>query len=267
MCDEAPLMIAVAGGTASGKTTGCQSIINQLHEQDIINPDQNVVVVCLDSFYRVLSQEEKERAFNSLYNFDVPDAFDFPLFIDALRKLQKRQPVDIPLYDFKTHSRSPDLTIHIDKADVVIVEGILVLHHPEVVDMMSMKLFVDADGDVRLARRIHRDTVERGREVLGILHQYLTFVKPAFDDYIYPSKQHADIVIQKGGENNVAVNLICAHIRNILEQRRRSNDRQRNSSGIPVPNSSLRGRSGSISLGDNEVRLSRSFGTSPVHLT
>ncbi|KAJ4462475.1 putative Uridine-cytidine kinase 2-A [Paratrimastix pyriformis] len=217
---EKPLVIGVAGGTASGKTTVCKMVIQKLHEDHVIDKG-NVVVISQDSFYRPLTPEQKEMARQNKFNFDHPAAFDFPLIHETISKLLARQPCEIPVYDFVTHSRLPDQVTHVGVAEVIILEGILILHDPSIVKLMSMKIFVDADPDVRLARRVQRDIAERGRELQGVLAQYLTFVKPAYDRYIAPTKEHADIVIQKGGENMVAINLICGHIRETLEMRRR----------------------------------------------
>ncbi|KAJ4455346.1 putative Uridine-cytidine kinase 2-B [Paratrimastix pyriformis] len=231
--EEPPLFIGVAGGTASGKTTVCSRIIQKLHDDGIIRPDQNVVVVCQDSFYRPLTPDQSALAKKQQFNFDVPSAFDFPLLLTTLQRLLKRQPVDIPIYNFVTHSRHESVH-HIERADVVILEGILALFDESIVGMMSMKLFVEADPDERLARRIARDTVERGRELGGIIAQYLTYVKPAYDRYILPTKAVADIVIQKGGENMVAVNLICGHIRQALDRQRRRRQAGRQPSPPPL---------------------------------
>ncbi|KAE9448988.1 hypothetical protein C3L33_19131, partial [Rhododendron williamsianum] len=244
-----PFVIGVSGGTASGKTTVCDMIIQQLH-------DHRVVLVNQDSFYRGLTAEEAERVHE--YNFDHPDAFDTEQLLECIETLKCGHPVQVPIYDFKTHSRCsdvfrqvkfsmkhvtdsvrmvkgigiemstekhPELFGHckfdtcfdpsrVNVSDVIILEGILVLHDPRVRDLMNMKIFVDAEPDVRLARRIRRDTVERGRDI----NSYAKFVKPAFDDFVHPSKKFADVIIPRGGENHVAIDLIVQHIHTKLGQ-------------------------------------------------
>jgi len=174
----------------------------------------------LDSFYRPLSAEEKEEV--AEYNFDHPDAFDWTLLHDTLKKLQSQnrggRAVDVPCYDFITHSRAPESTT-IYGADVVILEGILVFYPKELRDLFDMKIFVDADADTRLARRVIRDINHRGRDVMGVLRQYEKFVKPSFDEYISPTKKYADVIIPRGADNLVAINLIVEHIKTKLNER------------------------------------------------
>ncbi|XP_065877716.1 uridine/cytidine kinase UKL1, chloroplastic [Euphorbia lathyris] len=204
-----PFVIGVSGGTASGKTTVCDMIIQQLH-------DHRVVLVNQDSFYRGLTLEEQERVHE--YNFDHPDAFDTEQLLDCVKKLRKGLPYQVPIYDFKSHRRSSDSFRQVNASDVIILEGILVFHDQRVRNLMNMKIFVDTDADVRLARRIRRDTVERGRDINSVLEQYAKFVKPAFDDFVLPSKKYADVIIPRGGDNHVAVDLIVQHIHTKLGQ-------------------------------------------------
>ncbi|GAV84439.1 PRK domain-containing protein [Cephalotus follicularis] len=203
-----PFVIGVAGGTASGKTTVCNMIISQLH-------DQRVLLVNQDSFYRSLSDEILQNVHE--YNFDHPDAFDTELLLSCMEKIRCGQVVNIPNYDFKTH-KSIQTARQVNPADIIILEGILVLHDPHVRALMNMKIFVDTDSDVRLARRIQRDTVERGRNIQNVLEQYAKFVKPSFEEYILPSKKYADIIIPRGGDNDVAIDLIVQHIRTKHDQ-------------------------------------------------
>lgn len=203
-----PFIIGVSGGTASGKTTVCDQIIQQLH-------DHRVVLVNQDSFYRGLTQEEMKHV--SEYNFDHPDAFDTDSMLETINGLKRGEPVEIPIYDFKRHQRSTE-TRKMNPADVVILEGILVFHDSRLRSLMNMKIFVDTDADVRLARRIRRDTLERGRDVQGVIEQYAKFVKPAFDDFVLPTKKYADVIIPRGGDNHVAIDLIVQHIRTKLGQ-------------------------------------------------
>ncbi|CBI40049.3 unnamed protein product, partial [Vitis vinifera] len=177
-----PFVIGVSGGTASGKTTVCDMIIQQLH-------DHRVVLVNQDSFYRGLTAEESERVHE--YNFDHPDAFDTEQLLECIGKLKSGQSVHVPIYDFKNHRRCSGSFRQVNVSDVIILEGILVFHDQRVRNLMNMKIFVDTDADVRLARRIRRDTVERGRDVNSVLEQlYVWFLrrrfnrKPLCDKYV-----------------------------------------------------------------------------------
>ncbi|KAJ7970741.1 Uridine kinase [Quillaja saponaria] len=203
-----PFVIGVAGGTASGKTTVCNMIISQLH-------DQRVVLVNQDSFYYSLNEEELQKV--NEYNFDHPDAFDTELLLSCMEKIKHGQAVNIPNYDVKSRKFSEPAR-KVNPADVIILEGILVLHDFRVRNLMNMKIFVDEDSDVRLARRIQRDTIERGRNVQNVLDQYDRFVKPSFDDFVLPTKKYADIIIPRGGDNDVAIDLIVQHIHTKLGQ-------------------------------------------------
>ncbi|XP_043693515.1 uridine kinase-like protein 3 [Telopea speciosissima] len=204
-----PFIIGVSGGAASGKTTVCDMIIEQLR-------DQRVVLVNQDSFYHNLNEEELTRVHE--YNFDHPDAFDTEQLLCVIEKLKHDQAVDIPKYDFKSYKNDVLRTRRVNPSDVIILEGILLFHDTRVRELMKMKIFVDTDADVRLARRIRRDTVEKGRDIRTVLDQYSKFVKPAFDDFILPTKKYADIIIPRGGDNHVAIDLIVQHIRTKLGQ-------------------------------------------------
>jgi uridine kinase len=148
----------------------------------------------------------------------MADAFDTEQLLDCLEKLKSCLPIQIPVYDFKRHQRSLDTVRKVNAADVIILEGILVFHDARVRGLMNMKIFVDTDADVRLARRIRRDTLERGRDVNGVIEQYAKFVKPAFDDFVLPTKKYADVILPRGGDNHVAIDLIVQHIRTKLGQ-------------------------------------------------
>jgi uridine kinase len=206
-----PFLIGVAGGTASGKTSVCEMIINSLE-------DRRVVVISQDSFYRPLTSEE--RATVSEFNFDHPSAFDWDLILRTIQMLKDPRGgvVEIPTYDFITHSRKKETTA-IYAADVILFEGILVFYNQEVRNMFDMKIFVDADADTRLARRVIRDINHRGRDVMGVLRQYEKFVKPSFEEYILPTKKYADVIIPRGADNLVAINLIVQHIQTHIDAR------------------------------------------------
>jgi uridine kinase len=204
-------VIGLAGGSASGKTSLAMRIIETLGVPW-------VSLLSMDSFYRVLSEEEHERAARNEYNFDHPDAFDYDLMVKTLRDLKNGKMIEVPIYDFNTHSRAK-YTESLYGANVIIVEGIMTFVRKELLDLMDLKIFVDTDSDIRLARRLRRDIAERGRELDGVLKLYNSFVKPAFQQYIAPSMVHADIVVPRGSQNDVALHLIVQHVRDQLAKR------------------------------------------------
>jgi len=208
-----PFLIGAAGGTASGKTTVCKMIVEKLQ-------NKRVATLSLDSFYRPPTEFEIESIGGvQNYNFDHPNAFDWELLAEQLESLSKGRTAYIPEYDFKTHSRTGEFKrINGAISDIIIIEGILLFHRKEIVDRLDMKLFVDTDADTRLARRVRRDMADRGRSLESILYQYETFVKPAFDEFILPSKKHSDVVIPRGASNTVAIDLIVQHIKHKLKQ-------------------------------------------------
>jgi uridine kinase len=235
-----PFVIGVCGGTASGKTTVCDRIMHQLQERRVVLISQARAVAAVarlrgadcglsgprgaltafsrlqDSFYRGLTPDELANV--KEYNFDHPDAMDQEAIVQCLVDLKARRTVYVPIYDFKTHSRAVE-TQKVEPGDVIIFEGILTLAMDKVRELANMKIFVDTDDDVRLARRIKRDTCDRGRDVHGVIEQYTKFVKPMFDAYVSPSKKYADVIIPwAGGENGVAIDLIVQHIRIKLGQ-------------------------------------------------
>uniref|UniRef100_A0A3Q2P9L8 Uridine-cytidine kinase-like 1 n=1 Tax=Fundulus heteroclitus TaxID=8078 RepID=A0A3Q2P9L8_FUNHE len=169
------------------------------------------------SLSQVLNKEQQELAAKNEYNFDHPDAFDFELLVSVLRKLKKGKSIKVPVYDFTTHSRRKEWkTVY--GANVVIFEGILAFANKELLKLLDMKVFVDTDSDIRLIRRLKRDVSQRGRDINGIIKQYNKFVKPAFEQYIEPTVQVADIVVPRGGENFVALDLIVQHVHSQLEK-------------------------------------------------
>uniref|UniRef100_A0A3Q3FPZ9 Uridine-cytidine kinase n=1 Tax=Labrus bergylta TaxID=56723 RepID=A0A3Q3FPZ9_9LABR len=204
-------VIGLCGGSASGKTTVANKIIEAL---DV----PWVVLLSMDSFYKVLNKEQQELAAKNEYNFDHPDAFDFELLVTVLRKLKKGKSIKVPVYDFTSHCRRKEWkTVY--GANVVIFEGILAFANKELLKLLDMKVFVDTDSDIRLIRRLKRDISQRGRNISGIIKQYNKFVKPAFEQYIEPTVQSADIVVPRGGENFVALDLIVQHVHSQLEKR------------------------------------------------
>ncbi|KAM3873895.1 uridine-cytidine kinase 1 [Diretmus argenteus] len=209
-----PFLIGVSGGTASGKSTVCAKIMELLGQNKVDHRQRKVAIISQDSFYRVLTPEQKAKALKGQYNFDHPDAFDNELMYKTLKDIVEGRVVEVPTYDFVTHSRLEE-KITVYPADVVLFEGILVFYTQKVRDMFHMKLFVDTDSDVRLSRRVLRD-MNRGRDLEQILTQYTTFVKPAFEEFCLPTKKYADVIIPRGVDNMVAINLIVQHIQDIL---------------------------------------------------
>ncbi|MFH4973677.1 hypothetical protein AB6A40_000386 [Gnathostoma spinigerum] len=206
-----PYVIGICGGSASGKTTVARRIIEQLEIPW-------VTVLSMDSFYKVLTEEQHHLAARQEYNFDHPQAFDFDLMCETVHRLREGKSVEVPVYDFSTHRRSKQPKLMYG-ADIIIFEGILAFHSTELCDMMDIKVFVDTDPDTRLARRLKRDISERGRDVDGVLEQYFRFVKPAFETFIAPGMKVADIIVPRGGENQVAIDLIVKQIKIQLAER------------------------------------------------
>ncbi|EDW83412.1 uncharacterized protein Dwil_GK22830, isoform A [Drosophila willistoni] len=213
---KSPFLIGVAGGTASGKSTVCKKIMEQLGQAEMEDTQRQVVTISQDSFYRELSPAEKAKAQKGLFNFDHPDAFNEELMYETLQCILKGQKVEIPSYDYRTNSLNFEEMLIIYPADVVLFEGILVFYFPKIRDLFHMKLFVDTDSDTRLARRVPRDINERGRDLDAVLTQYMTFVKPAFEEFCSPTKKFADVIIPRGADNTVAIDLIVHHIGEIL---------------------------------------------------
>jgi uridine kinase len=202
------LMIGIAGGTGSGKTTVAERLVAALGED-------RVAFLSQDSYYadnRHLTMEDRERI-----NYDHPDSVDGDLLLDHLRLLRSRQPIDMPVYDFSTHSRV-ERTIHVQSKRVVIVEGILLFADPLIRQELDIKVFVDTDADVRVLRRLSRDIQERGRTVESVFAQYLNTVKPMHDAFVEPSKRYADLIIPEGGRNDIAIGLLTSRIQSYLSQ-------------------------------------------------
>ncbi|XP_024617917.1 uridine-cytidine kinase 1 isoform X1 [Neophocaena asiaeorientalis asiaeorientalis] len=196
---QRPFLIGVSGGTASGKSTVCEKIMELLGQNEVDHRQRKLVILSQDRFYKVLTTEQKAKALKGQYNFDHPDAFDNDLMHRTLKNIVEGKTVEVPIYDFVTHSRLAETTV-VYPADVVLFEGILVFYSQEIRDMFHLRLFVDTDPDVRLSRRVLRD-VHRGRELEQILTQYTTFVKPAFEEFCLPTKKYADVIIPRGVDN------------------------------------------------------------------
>lgn len=192
------LVIGISGGTGSGKTTVVSQIINEL-------PTDEVCVISQDSYYKAtdnLSFEEREKI-----NFDHPRSIDFELLQSHISSLKSGQIIEQPVYSFVTHNRTKD-TIKTNPRKVVIVEGILIFNHKELLDLFDIKIFVHADADERLIRRIRRDIKERGRSIDEVLNRYQDTLKPMHDQFIEPSKNFADIIIPNDRHNTVAIDIV-----------------------------------------------------------
>jgi len=211
-----PFMIGVAGGTASGKSTVCEKLMEKLGQNEMNNVEKQVVHLAQDSFYRELTSMEIEKAKKGMFNFDHPDAFDNDLMEKCLGDILEGRQTRIPVYDFKTNARTPGQFTTIFPSDVVLVEGILVFYYARMRGMFDLKLFVDTDADIRLARRVMRDIEERGMNLEHVLHQYTELVKPAFEEFCIPTKKYADVIIPRGAENQVAIDLIRQHIEDLI---------------------------------------------------
>ncbi|XP_052788421.1 uridine-cytidine kinase 2-like [Mya arenaria] len=220
-----PFVIGVAGGTASGKSTVCERIMKELGQAEVDSRQRQVVIISQDSFYKILNDRERELASKGQFNFDHPEAYDFNFMMETMQKVVSGKTVDIPQYDYITNSRrSGNHAVY--PADVVLFEGILVFYFPELRNMFHMKLFVDTDPDTRLSRRVLRDTKERGRDLDQILTQYTTLVKPAFEEFCLPTKKYADVIIPRGADNIVAIDLIVQHIQELLRPTSRDTTRR-----------------------------------------
>ena len=200
-----PLVIGICGGSASGKTTVTNKIISDLGVPWVTH-------LSMDSFYKVLNEDQHKAAATNEYNFDHPNAIDFQLLLETLQRLKEMKKVDVPIYNFVTHRRESK-TVSMYGANVIIFEGILAFHDESIRDLLDLKIFVDHDRDICLARRLKRDIKERGRDIHGVLEQYEKHVRPAYNNYIGPTIQYADIIVPRGGENNIALNLITKHVR------------------------------------------------------
>ncbi|ASW11597.1 uridine kinase [Lactobacillus delbrueckii subsp. lactis DSM 20072] len=206
MAKQKPLVIGIAGGSGSGKTTVSKEISKRL-------PADRVLILTEDAYYNdnsALSMDERKKI-----NYDHPNAYDTDLLIEQLQDLLDGKAIEMPTYNFNILSRAKD-TIHVEPADIIILEGILVLASEELRKFMDIKLFVDADDDIRFIRRLQRDTQERGRSIDWIISQYLATVKPSYNQFVEPSKKYADIIIPQGGENQVAIDMVSSKLLSII---------------------------------------------------
>jgi uridine kinase len=201
-----PFVIGIAGGTGSGKTTVARRIYESLHLDSAVFLDQ-------DSYYRDLAH--LPLAERRQLNFDHPDALDNELLVQHLRALVERNPIAKPTYDFIAHT-SADATISVDPRDIVLVEGILLFVEPRLRDLFDLKIFVDAEADVRFIRRLRRDIEVRGRSLESVIEQYLSTVRPMHFEFVEPSKRWADVILPRGGNNVAGIRVIAARVRERL---------------------------------------------------
>ena len=200
------LIIGICGGTGSGKTTVANRILESVSASEVVFIQQ-------DSYYRNLTDLPLD--YRHIANFDHPDALDNDLLVNHVRRLKAGEAVELPLYDFKTHTRMNE-TRHVDPQPIVIVEGILIYADPRLLEQMDIKVFVDTPDDIRFIRRLRRDLAERGRTIESVIEQYIATVRPMHMQFVEPSKRHADVIIPEGGHNLVSIDLLSGKIRERL---------------------------------------------------
>lgn len=200
------MIIGISGGTGSGKTTVANRILESVSASEVVFIQQ-------DSYYRNL--KDLPLDYRQVANFDHPDAIDNDLLVHHIRKLRAGEPIELPLYDFKTHMRLNE-TRSVKPKPIVIVEGILIFAEPRLLEYMDIKVFVDTPDDIRFIRRLRRDIAERGRTVESVIEQYLGTVRPMHIQFVEPSKRFADVIIPEGGHNLVSIDLLSGKIRERL---------------------------------------------------
>ena len=201
-----PLVIGIAGGTGSGKTTVANVIIDRVGAN-------HIALLPHDAYYKDLAQLEPAQ--RALINFDHPDSLETSLLIEQIKCLKNHQAIELPIYDFKTHTRTQSTT-HIEPQPVILVEGILILAEKDLRELFDVKIFVDTDADIRFIRRLERDIAERGRTGTSVINQYMTTVRPMHMEFVEPSKRYADVIIPEGGLNTVAMDMVVARIEALL---------------------------------------------------
>lgn len=204
--DATPLVIGIAGGTGSGKTTIASVILDRVGAHKI-------ALLPHDAYYKDLSDLPATQ--RAQINFDHPDSLDTPLMVQHLKLLKKNESINLPVYDFKTHTRT-NQTILINPQRVIIVEGILIFVEPKLRELFDVRIFVDTDPDIRFIRRLERDIAERGRTTESVIKQYLTTVRPMHMEFVEPSKRYADVIIPEGGWNVAAMDMVVARIQALL---------------------------------------------------
>ncbi|UJR36257.1 hypothetical protein I4U23_028987 [Adineta vaga] len=221
---KAPFLIGVSGGPCSSKSTVCQRIVDALQPEDATDKKKRVTVIAMENFYKPKTAEQRDMAVRGDYNLDHPKAFDEKLLYSTLIKLLKGETVKIAQYDAGKYEHIDGVFDTIEPVPVIIVEGILVFYFPEIRELFQMKLFVDTDADTRLARRVLRDMKQHGRSLEHILTSYTNHVKPSFEDFCLPTKKYADVIIPRGADNLIAVDLIIEHIRDFIKSKPDKNE-------------------------------------------
>jgi len=204
--NKSPIVIGIAGGSGSGKTTVANVVLNRVGAH-------RIVYLPHDAYYRELTGLPPNQRAD--VNFDHPDSLETELLVQHIEALRNWQPIELPVYDFTTHSRT-QATIHIEPQRIIIVEGILIYALPELRKLFDVKIFVDTDADIRFIHQLERDITERGRSTQSVIHQYLTTVRPMHLEFVEPSKRYADIIIPEGGLNTVALDMVIARIEALL---------------------------------------------------
>ncbi|KAJ5506143.1 Phosphoribulokinase/uridine kinase, partial [Penicillium expansum] len=204
-------IIGIAGSSGSGKSSVAIEIVKSLNLPW-------VVILVMDSFYKNLTPEQHHKAHANEYDFDCPESIDFDVLVETLRDLKKGKKANIPVYSFSEHQRQPQTTT-LYSPRVLILEGILALHDPRIVEMLDVKIFVEADMDVCLGRRVLRDVRERGRDIEGIIKQWFDFVKPSYTRFVEPQRPISDIIIPRGIENTTAIDMVVKHIQRKLQEK------------------------------------------------
>ncbi|HOD39366.1 MAG TPA: uridine kinase [Candidatus Wallbacteria bacterium] len=204
-----PFVLGIAGGSGSGKTTVTRKIISELDSDSIILLDH-------DSYYKDQSALPFEK--RTGVNYDHPDALDNDLLLEHLKLLREYSPIEKPVYNFVSYTRSPE-TLRIEAKDIIILEGFLIFADPRIRQMCDIKIYVDTDDDVRIIRRIERDLKERGRSLESIISQYFATVKPMHHQFVEPSKRFADVIIPYGGHNQIAIDMVLTQIKSKLKDR------------------------------------------------
>lgn len=203
------ILIIVAGGSASGKTTVVNKLVNNLDSND-------VAVICEDNYYNDQSHLTMEE--RKLTNYDHPNSFDVDLLYSQLNDLLNGKSILEPVYDFKMHNRNNEEFITVNPKKIIILEGILALYDKRIRDLSNIKIFVESDADIRFIRRLERDTAERGRSIEFVIKQYLDTVKPMYDAYVAPTKRHADIIIPNDKKHDVALGVLLSSIKQMIKE-------------------------------------------------
>ncbi|WP_226037040.1 uridine kinase [Aquibacillus saliphilus] len=209
MSQKKPIVIGVAGGSGSGKTSVTRSICQRF-------ADKTILVIEQDYYYKDQSHLPFQERLHT--NYDHPLAFDNDLLIQHVNELLNNNSIEKPVYDYKVHTRSEQV-IEVEPKEVIILEGILILEDPRLLDLMDIKVFVDTDSDLRIIRRMLRDIKERGRTIDSVIDQYTNEVRPMHLQFVEPTKRYADIIIPEGGQNHVAIDLMATKIKTILDNK------------------------------------------------